>query len=144
MQLLFLGVLLISSPLLILPVHSAENQATPTVKPVEPSVSIPIISVKKGVLEEDLEIVPASLPKGWETCTKSRIKIAYINSLPLWQRFFLSPYRSLEALRYKRCAKALMPATQDFMEKTYPLPYVPIDPQSSLKPKASPPQKKTP
>jgi hypothetical protein len=73
-----------------------------------------------------------------------RLKIAYINALPIWQRFFLSPYRSLEAMRYKRCAKALMPSTQAFMEATYPLPYVPVDPQTSLKPKSPKPLNTTP
>jgi hypothetical protein len=137
---LLLTVLLISSVCLILPAQSAEATSPSKVAVVEPSITVPVIEVKKAVIEDDYEIVPASLPKGWESCGRSRLKIAYINALPVWQRFFLSPYRSVEAMRYKRCAKALLPSTQAFMETTYLLPYVPIDPQASLKPKSLKPQ----
>ncbi len=137
---LFLAVLLFSNVSLSLPAQGAEKPSPLPSKVIEPSVTVPVIEVKKATIEDDFEIVPASLPKGWETCGRSRLKIAYINALPVWQRFFLSPYRSLEAVRYKRCAKALMPSTQAFMEATYLLPYVPIDPQTSLKPKSPKPQ----
>jgi hypothetical protein len=77
---------------------------------------------------------PVPLPSGWDACTPRRIKIAYINGLPVWQRAFLSPYRNLEYMRYRRCTKALMPETQRFMEEQYPLPYTPIDPRRSVSP----------
>ena len=137
---LLLAVLLFSSVPLSLPAQSAEATSLPKATVVEPAITVPVIKVKKATIEDDYEIVPASLPKGWDACGRSRLKIAYINALPVWQRFFLSPYRSLEAVRYKRCAKALMPSTQAFMEATYQLPYVPIDPQTSLKPKSPKPQ----
>jgi hypothetical protein len=137
---LFLAVLLFSSAFVSLPVQGAEKPSLLPPKMIEPSITVPVIEVKKAVIEDDYEIVPAALPKGWESCGRSRLKIAYINALPVWQRFFLSPYRSVEAMRYKRCAKALLPSTQAFMETTYLLPYVPIDPQTSLKPKSLKPQ----
>jgi hypothetical protein len=123
-----------------LPAQGAEKVTPQPPKVIEPSITVPVIEVKKSVIEDDYEIVPALLPKGWESCGRSRLKIAYINALPVWQRFFLTPYRSVEAIRYKRCSKALMPSTQAFMEATYTLPYVPIDPQTSLKPKSPKPQ----
>ncbi|MFN9690676.1 MAG: hypothetical protein ACK551_01060 [Vampirovibrionales bacterium] len=135
-----LSTLIVFSVFVTLPAQSAEKVTVPPQKVVEPSVPLPVIEAKKATIEDDYEIVPASLPKGWKTCGRSRLRIAYINALPVWQRFFLSPYRTLEATRYKHCAKALLPSTQAFMETTYLLPYVPIDPQTSLKPKSLKPQ----
>lgn len=139
-----LSTLIVFNVFVTLPAQSAAKTSPPKVAVIEPAITVPVIEVKKAVIEDDYEIVPASLPKGWESCGRSRLKIAYINALPVWQRFFLSPYRSVEAMRYKRCAKALMPSTQAFMETTYLLPYVPIDPQTSLKPKSPKPLKTTP
>ncbi len=139
-----LSTLIVFNVFVTLPAQSAEKTSPPKVAVIEPAITVPVIEVKKAVIEDNYEIVPVSLPKGWESCGRSRLKIAYINALPVWQRFFLSPYRTLEATRYKHCAKALMPSTQAFMETTYLLPYVPIDPQTSLKPKSPKPLKTTP
>jgi len=139
-----LGLLYLLSACMGLPARGAEPLLMPPTQEKTPTVTVPVMDVKKAPLADEFEIVPASLPKGWQACGRFRLNIAYINALPIWQRFFLSPYRTLEALRYKRCAKALMPTTQAFMEATYPLPYVPIDPQTSLRPKSSKPSGPTP
>jgi hypothetical protein len=139
-----LGILFLLSGCMTWTAQGSENVRIAPVKGGSPAVTVPVVDVKKAPLADEFEIVPASLPKGWQTCGRFRLNIAYINALPIWQRFFLSPYRSLQAMRYKRCAKALMPSTQAFMEATYPLPYVPVDPQTSLKSKSPKPLNTTP
>lgn len=81
--------------------------------------------------QEDSTVLVKPLPKGWNDCFIHRTKVAYISALPLYQRFFLSPYRAIEKSRYSRCSKSHVPETREFMEAAYPLPY---DPASQLKP----------
>jgi hypothetical protein len=96
--------------------------ATTVTKPS--TTTTPLVEPMPTVSEREPLPVP-DLPKGWKTCNIERAKLAYIETLPAWQRFFVSPYRAVMKQRYTRCMKKLLPETQRFMETTYPLPYTP-------------------
>jgi hypothetical protein len=93
----------------------------------------PAFGFDTSATQEDSTLEVKPLPRGWNECFIHRTKVAYVEALPAYQRFFLSPYRSLEKSRYVRCSKSHITETREFMEASYPLPY---DPASQLKPEA--------
>jgi hypothetical protein len=95
------------------------------------AASDPFAGLGQSEADADSPIEPVPIPDGWKKCFEHRVKVAYVEGLPWYQRAFALPYGALEKWRYVRCSKAQMPSTREFMETHYPLPY---DPASQLKP----------
>jgi hypothetical protein len=91
----------------------------------------PSFGFDTSATQEDSTVEVKPLPRGWNDCFIHRTKVAYVEALPAYQRFFLSPYRAVQKSRYVRCSKSHLDETRALMETAYPLPY---DPATQLKP----------
>jgi len=113
-----------------------------------------MVSPSIGFAEDSdiLEGVPQSpedFPDGWDDCMKERVKIAYVLSLPWYQRLPLEPYRLVKKWQYTRCMKSLLPETEAYIQDTYPIPFDPYkmiesDPSKQTDPSLKPEKSEEP